>query len=568
MDMMKKTLPTMAKAALAVLLTWGGLGQAGAQGEYRDIVTPQDYESASESDWVYTGSQMNGGNDEKRFKSKIIAGDATYGSYAANEYGKTGTSSMKDASFSKVISFTQTPGTGYIDKALSEVGYNMEFDFSITGGTGYNRTNDNQLMVLTGSEPEADTKYEGSDFLFSLYQHIYPEISSTGSDYWVVNDTSKSIQLGKGKWFHLKLVITAQKCDYTITGENGEEDVDNGSLTLSSLPEITRIWTLLGKRKSSFYFDNFKVYDYVGTGNTPTAPSISPKEDHITSKTYTITFEEGNTLYYQLPGDTGPTKFEGSGNSVDVTAKQSGTLEAYTERGVSQSSHIKEDVIVAPSTLLISTKSGLASFSSAYAVKVPDDVYVYIIDKTNATDDKNNIIITKLDTHVIPAVTPSDETSKECQGQGVFLYKDGGGTINLDYDTSSADASLYGNNILYGTGSSTYTVQQDTDWKDYNTTSAIGDVWVLRKDVKEMGPVYPNVEIPRNKAYYRLSSISGSGSSSKLNLVFDDAITGIHSVKNDGGSVADDVLFNLNGQRVDDAYKGMVIKKGKKYVNR
>lgn len=382
-----------------------------------------------------------------------------------------------------------------------------------------------------------------------------------------MNGYTKGITLGQGKWFHLKLVITAQKCDYTITGENGEEDVDNGSLSLSGLPTVTCIWNLLGKANSYFYFDNFKVYDYVGTGNTPIAPSISFKEDHITSKTYTITFEEGNTLYYQLPGDTDPTKFEGSGNSVDVTATQSGTLEAYTERGVSQSSHIKEDVIVAPSTLLISTKSGLASFSSAYAVKVPDDVYVYIIDKTNATNEDNDIIITKLDTHVIPA-TPSDETSKECQGQGVFLYKDGGGTINLDYDTSSADALLYGNNILYGTGSSTYTVQQDTDWKDYNKTSAIGDVWVLRKDVKEMGPVYPNVEIPRNKAYYRLSSISGSGSSSKLNLVFDDAITGIHSVKNDGGSVADDVLFNLNGQRVDDAYKGMVIKKGKKYINR
>lgn len=74
-----------------------------------------------------------------------------------------------------------------------------------------------------------------------------------------------------------------------------------------------------------------------------------------------------------------------------------------------------------------------------------------------------------------------------------------------------------------------------------------------------------------NRAY--ISSLEGIeevteiSNAKAIKVVFDDNTTGINSVAT-GNSSADAPAYNLAGQRVDKAYKGIVVENGKKYIRR
>ncbi len=68
--------------------------------------------------------------------------------------------------------------------------------------------------------------------------------------------------------------------------------------------------------------------------------------------------------------------------------------------------------------------------------------------------------------------------------------------------------------------------------------------------------------IPANKAYF--ASVAGNAAA-KLSLVFDD-VDGIKALISD--AIVEGKAYNLNGQRVYDSYKGIVIIDGKKYVKK
>ena len=63
-----------------------------------------------------------------------------------------------------------------------------------------------------------------------------------------------------------------------------------------------------------------------------TAPTVTLTKVYNTTRTYTITFTEGLTLYYELPGETNFTAVT-SGTSKVVETSTSGTLSAYTSTG-------------------------------------------------------------------------------------------------------------------------------------------------------------------------------------------------------------------------------------------
>ena len=72
--------------------------------------------------------------------------------------------------------------------------------------------------------------------------------------------------------------------------------------------------------------------------------------------------------------------------------------------------------------------------------------------------------------------------------------------------------------------------------------------------------------IGANKAYLTLESPTMAKA---FTFQFEDETDGIHSINvNDSstGSETGDNMYNLNGLRVKDGYKGIVIKNGKKYV--
>jgi len=68
--------------------------------------------------------------------------------------------------------------------------------------------------------------------------------------------------------------------------------------------------------------------------------------------------------------------------------------------------------------------------------------------------------------------------------------------------------------------------------------------------------------IPANKAYFPTVA---NNANAKLTLIFDD-VDGIKALISD--AIVEGKAYNLNGQRVYDSYKGIVIINGKKYVKK
>lgn len=88
-------------------------------------------------------------------------------------------------------------------------------------------------------------------------------------------------------------------------------------------------------------------------------------------------------------------------------------------------------------------------------------------------------------------------------------------------------------------------------------------LYILTKDGDEaqFNPVTSG-EIAAGKAYLPVTT----GSGAKLRVVFADDATAIKTIAVDAAENA--AIYNLSGQRVNAAYKGIVIKNGKKYLNK
>lgn len=126
------------------------------------------------------------------------------------------------------------------------------------------------------------------------------------------------------------------------------------------------------------------------------------------------------------------------------------------------------------------------------------------------------------------------------------------GTYNID--TTTEQVTLTDENLLVGT-SETYTV----------TTEDVGYVYrfVYSKTTGKTGFQKAKVgqTVSANKAYLRLPV-----SSSKEFIGFDDMeTTGIDMIENADN---DNPSYNLNGQRVRNSYRGVIIQKGKKYIKK
>ncbi len=72
--------------------------------------------------------------------------------------------------------------------------------------------------------------------------------------------------------------------------------------------------------------------------------------------------------------------------------------------------------------------------------------------------------------------------------------------------------------------------------------------------------------VPANKAYLKLNR--SAFSSPVKGFAFDSEATGIQQVGIEAGKTAPKAIYNLQGQRVDASYKGIIIMNGKKYYNR
>lgn len=179
---------------------------------------------------------------------------------------------------------------------------------------------------------------------------------------------------------------------------------------------------------------------------------------------------------------------------------------------------------------LKTSASGYATYSADYAVNYSElglTAYTLTVDETNKT------VTAKEFTGVVPA------------GKAVLVKGTASTTYTLIPATTEGDATFATD---LQTGATT------ADGTQYGFTSKSG--------TPAFAQVVSGQDIPAKKGYIVLKGASAA----KYSICFDDEATGIHTIE--AASAANDAMYNLAGQRVDKAYKGIVIVNGKKYLNK
>ena len=176
------------------------------------------------------------------------------------------------------------------------------------------------------------------------------------------------------------------------------------------------------------------------------------------------------------------------------------------------------------------TADGYATFVSDAALDFSDtDIKAY-----TAKVDEDKVVLTQIDR--VPARTP------------VVLYKEGGATESIPFATETDDAS--DNQLVRGTGAA---VESEAGGKLNYVLDNNDGIGFYRA---------AGLEVPTDRAYL---SVDAPSSEARLSIVFAGEATGIKTVDS-AKSAVDSSIYNLSGQRVSKAQKGLYIVGGKKVV--
>lgn len=254
----------------------------------------------------------------------------------------------------------------------------------------------------------------------------------------------------------------------------------------------------------------------------------SPKFGFTNGYTVTIeyTSEAGMTL---SAGDKTVTGEKNSSVSLTTTSDIPFTIKTGSKYAVVKTIRVVANS--APKTETLTTSAGgYATYSADYAVNYSElglTAYTLTIDEGNAT------VTAKAFMGVVPA------------GKAVLVK----GTAKTEYTLTPATTEGDANFVTaLQTGATTANGTQ------YGFTSKSG--------TPAFAQVVYGQDIPAKKGYIVLKGASAA----KYSICFGDEATGIHTIE--AASAANAAMYNLAGQRVDKAYKGIVIVNGKKYLNK
>lgn len=216
--------------------------------------------------------------------------------------------------------------------------------------------------------------------------------------------------------------------------------------------------------------------------------------------------------------------FNHQGTTKLIASYKSSTLDNYTNY-----SKVQLYKKVTAETLTTSA-GGYATYSADYAVNYSElglTAYTLTIDEGNTT------VTAKEFTGVVPA------------GGAVLVKGTGSTAYTLTPATTEGDATF---------ATALQTGATKADGTQYGFTSKSG--------TPAFAQVVSGQNIPAKKGYIVLKGASAA----KYSICFDDEATGIHTIE--ATSAVNAAMYNLAGQRVDKAYKGIVIVNGKKYLNK
>lgn len=245
---------------------------------------------------------------------------------------------------------------------------------------------------------------------------------------------------------------------------------------------------------------------------------------------YTVTIEYTSKAGMTLSaGDKTVTGEKNSSISLTTTSDIPFTIKTGSQYAVVKTIRVVANS--APKTETLTTSAGgYATYSADYAVKYSElglTAYTLTVDETNKT------VTAKEFTGVVPA------------GGAVLVKGTASKAYTLTPATTEGDATF---------ATALKTGATKADGTQYGFTSKSG--------TPAFAQVKSGQEIPAKKGYIVLNGASAA----KYSINFDGEATGIHTIE--AASVANGAMYNLAGQRVDKAYKGIVIVNGKKYLNK
>ena len=175
---------------------------------------------------------------------------------------------------------------------------------------------------------------------------------------------------------------------------------------------------------------------------------------------------------------------------------------------------------------------------ATYVSSLPLDYTSTDIKAYTAKADAGKVVLTQI--NKVPANTP------------VILYKEDGATEDIPVATSTDTPAA--SDLVAGTGAAVA-----TDGGESTTN------YILNVVNEKIGFYLANGQtVAANRAYLHVPN-SEKGSESRMTIVFDDQATGIADLK---AAAKGDAIYNLNGQRIEKATKGIYIIGGKKMMKK
>ena len=364
--------------------------------------------------------------------------------------------------------------------------------------------------------------------------------------------------------------ITHKVDEKTITWEKSADSPEVTSLTLTVGDKAVH-GTDGESKAGQFCFNTATITYEATTGTTVSAPTITGETPFENSTTVTLTAEEGASIYYTTD-DSDPTTAS-TPYSSPFTLNESATVKAIAVKDGKTSS-------------IASKEFTKVTFTGAT-----------IADLNEYTDDKAYINLTLTNAKVV-YVDGKNIHLRE-NGKALMMYATNmtgltlnatvSGTIKVDYDNYNGIHEVKDNTFTNTENLTIYASSSEELDATETTISAllnkehISDLVVI-KNVSITTPdnskyyvsdgtneiqLWGNVEISKASVgkttdVYALYNTIYQGTTPEIKPVSIDGVTtGINKVE---VSKSDSKLYNTAGQRVDSAYKGIVIKNGKKVL--
>ena len=292
-----------------------------------------------------------------------------------------------------------------------------------------------------------------------------------------------------------------------------------------------RDYNLLANNKNNYTFNlkySYRNQKGIQMKKSSAGVVISPKFGFSYGYTVTIEYTSGNGITLSA-GDKTVTGTASSSISLTTTSDIPFTIKTGSEYAVVTTIQVVANT--APKTESLTTSAGgYATYSADYAVNYSElglTAYTLTVDETNKT------VTAKEFTGVVPA------------GGAVLVKGDASTAYTLTPATTEGDATF---------ATALQTGATKADGTQYGFTTKSG--------TPAFAQVVSGQDIPAKKGYIVLKGASAA----KYSICFNDEATGIHTIE--AASAANGAMYNLAGQRVDKAYKGIVIVNGKKYLNK